>query len=154
MSEVGGLHGGPTDPWRRSKNKEPEMVIRKVRDLEVYCEGFDLAVEIHRATESFDWRSCGDVKDQIRRSSKSICALIAEGFGRRQSAKEFRRYLRMSHGSLQETKVWIEFCQALDLLPTEKCRDLWQRYDILGKRLYRLSERWERPTGPEQPATF
>ena len=119
------------------------MAIRRVRDLEVYCEAFDLAVEIHRTTESFDWRSCRDVKDQIRRSSKSICALIAEGFGRRTSAKEFRRYLRMSHGSLQETKVWIEFCQALDLLPTERCRDLWQRYDHLGRRLYRLAERWE-----------
>jgi four helix bundle protein len=124
------------------------MVIRKVRDLEVYCGAFDLAVEIHRATESFDWRSCGDVKDQMRRSSKSVCALIAEGFGRRESTKEFRRYLRMSQGSLQETKVWIEFCQALDLLPTERCRELWRGYDCLGRRLYRLIERWEDFSSP------
>ena len=119
------------------------MSIYNYRDLDVYREGFDLAVQLHNATAPFDWRQAGDVQKQIRRSSKSICALIAEGFGRRESTAEFRRYLRMAHGSLQETKVWIEFCQALEFLPLEEARSYWKGYDTLGKRLYRLSENWE-----------
>ena len=119
------------------------MAISKYRDLDVYCEGFELAVALHRRTQTFDRREAGDVRDQIRRSSKSICALIAEGHGRRESAAEFRRYLRMAHGSLQETKVWIEFCQALGFLPKEEARRFWKSYDTLGKRLYRLGESWE-----------
>ena len=119
------------------------MAIRTYRDLDVYCEAFDLAVDIHRQSRQFFADDGGDIRDQIRRSSKSICANIAEGFGRRESTAEFRRYLRIAHGSLQETKVWIEFCQALDLLPATEARRLWKAYDTLGKRMYRLSQRWE-----------
>ena len=119
------------------------MAISKYRDLEVYCEGFDLAVDLHRRTRRFDVEDAGDLRRQIRRSSKGICANIAEGFGRRESTAEFRRFLRIANGSLQETKVWIEFSQALDFLPATEARRFWKGYDTLGKRLYRLSQTWE-----------
>ena len=118
------------------------MSIRSVRDLEVYNEAFELAVDIHRQSRRFDPGEAEDVRRQIRRSFKSICALIAEGFGRRESNKEFRRYLRMAHGSLQETKVWIEFCQALGFWSRDQAGVLWRRYDTLGKRLWTLAKRW------------
>ena len=119
------------------------MAITNYRDLEVYREGFDLAVQLHRRTRRFDVEDGDEIRGQIRRSSKGICANIAEGFGRQESAAEFRRFLRIASGSLQETKVWLEFCQALALLPDEEARSFWQDYDTLGKRLYRLSHRWE-----------
>ena len=118
------------------------MSIKSVRDLEVYQQAFGLAVEVHQGSARFDPREAGDVRRQLRRSSKSICALIAEGFGRRDSTKEFRRYLRMAHGSLQETKVWIEFAQALEFWSREQAGVLWLRYDTLGKRLWTLARQW------------
>ena len=127
--------------WPGEPTKGKLMSIQSVRDLEVYQEGFALGVEIHELTREFpgDGR---DVQKQVRRSSKSICALIAEGFGRRESNKEFRRYLRMAHGSLQETKVWIEFSHALSFLERSQARELWRRYDILGKRMWTLAQNW------------
>lgn len=117
------------------------MTIKKYQDLKVYGRGFDLAVELHEATKVFS--SDGeDVRRQMRRSSKSICALVAEGYGRRESQAEFRRYLRMAHGSLQETRVWIEFGQALGFWSRDTAAELWRRYDELGKMLYGLSKTW------------
>ena len=80
------------------------MPIRSYHDLEIYREGFDLALKLHRDTESFPDEERFGMRSQIRRSSKSICALIAEGHGRVESAEEFRRYLRMAHGSVQQTQ--------------------------------------------------
>ena len=117
------------------------MAIKKYQDLKVYRLGFGLAVDVHEKTKTFpsDGR---DIRCQIRRSSTSVCALIAEGFGRRDSSAEFRRYLRMAHGSLQETKVWIEFGQALGYWPRDTAAELWRRYDELGKMIYGLSKTW------------
>ena len=83
------------------------------------------------------------MRSQILRSSKSICALIAEGYGRVESAVEFRRYLRMAHGSVQETKVWLEFARALDFMEESVCVDLLEGYERLGKRIYRMMENWK-----------
>jgi four helix bundle protein len=56
----------------------------------------------------------GGVADQLRRSSKSVCALLAEGAGRQVgSDPEFRRFVRMALGSAEEVKLWC--CYARDL---------------------------------------
>jgi four helix bundle protein len=63
--------------------------------------------------------------DQIRRASKSICANIAEGYGRQKRSKaEFKRFLQMAVGSGDEMRVWVRY--ALDL----NCIDepTWQRW--------------------------
>ena len=69
------------------------MPIRSYHDMEVYREGFDLALRVHRETECFPVEERYGTQSQIRRSSKSVCAVIAEGFGRIDSEAEFRRYL-------------------------------------------------------------
>ena len=67
---------------------------------------------IARACISQDRASA--LADQVRRASKSICANIAEGFGRqRRSKAEFKRFLLMAIGSADEMQVWIRY--ALDL---------------------------------------
>jgi len=111
------------------------MSIRSYHDLEIYREGFDLALRVHRDTECFADEERFGMRSQIRRSSKSICALIAEGYGRVESADEFRRYLRMAHGSVQETKVWLEFARALDFMSESVCSELTEGYERLGKRI-------------------
>ena len=55
-----------------------------------------------------------------RRSSKSICANLAEGFGRQQQSRpEFRRFLIMAVGSADEMQVWVLYCRDLDYIASE-----------------------------------
>jgi len=120
------------------------MPIYSYHDLEVYGEAFDLALKVHRETDAFPEAERYGMQSQVRRSSKSICALIAEGFGRKETVAEFRRYLRMAHGSVQETKVWLEFARALGFMTEDVCQQLWEEYDRLGRRVYRMIATWDK----------
>ena len=126
------------------------MPIYSYHDLEVYGEAFELALKIHQETDVFPEVERYGMQSQVRRSSKSICAMIAEGFGRKETVAEFRRYLRMAHGSVQETKVWLEFARALGFMTEGVCQQLWEQYDRLGRRIYRMIATWDKVrTSPE-----
>jgi four helix bundle protein len=76
----------------------------------------------------------------MRRASKSICANVAEGYGRQKRSKpEFRRFLQMAIGSSDEMRVWVRY--ALDLGYIDE--PTWQRwrdeYQIISKMLQTLS---------------
>ncbi len=82
-------------------------LIKTYEDLDVFKSAFTLSVEIHRVSLEFPKIEQYALADQLRRSSKSICANIAEGFGKQQLSKlEFRRFLLMALGSSEETSVW------------------------------------------------
>ncbi len=88
---------------------------RDVNSLEVFRRAYDLSVDIHRATLLFPKiEQFGGIADQLRRSSKSICALLVEGAGRQsESNTEFRRYVRMAIGSADEAKLWCRYAEDL-----------------------------------------
>jgi four helix bundle protein len=74
--------------------------MRSFEDLAVFQRAYRVSLEVHRQSlvlPRIEQRALGD---QVRRASKSICANIAEGFGKqRQSAAEFKRFLMMAMGS-------------------------------------------------------
>ena len=73
---------------------------RRFEDLEVFSRAYRLSLEVHRASLEFPRIEQFALGDQIRRASKSICANIAEGFGKqRQSRSEFHRFVVMAIGS-------------------------------------------------------
>jgi four helix bundle protein len=76
--------------------------------LEVFRRAYALSLEIHRVSGGFPkTEQYGGVAEQLRRASKSVCALLAEGSGRQQtSAAEFRRYAMMALGSVEEVELW------------------------------------------------
>src|SRR5580700_3882531 len=82
-----------------------------VDDLVVFRRAYALSLELHRA--SLGWPNVeqyGGIAGQLRRSSKSVCALLMEGGGRlRRSRTEFERYLVMSLGSADETRLWCRY---------------------------------------------
>ena len=89
-------------------------MFKSFEDLDAFKRAYRLSLEIHR--HSLDWpkREQRGLGDQMRRSSKSICANVAEGFGKQAvSAKEFNRFLFMAIGSCDEMRVWCRY--ALDL---------------------------------------
>jgi four helix bundle protein len=68
-------------------------------DLDVFQRAYRLSLEIHRTSLKLPLIEQRALGDQLRRASKSICANVAEGYGRQKRSKaEFRRFLRMAIG--------------------------------------------------------
>ena len=94
-------------------------------DLEVFRRAYRLSLDIHRASLTFPSVEQRALADQIRRASKSICANVAEGYGRQKRSKaEFKRFLQMAIGSSDEMRVWVRY--ALDLGYIDE--PTWQRW--------------------------
>jgi four helix bundle protein len=91
------------------------------RKLKVFQRAYQLSLELHRV--SVGWprvEQYGGIADQLRRSSKSICALLVEGGGRQPGSDvEFRRYLSMAMGSADEARLWCDYAADLDYVPRE-----------------------------------
>ena len=81
------------------------------RKLEVYEKAYRSAVEIYRMTASFPKEERYGMTDQMRRASVSIALNVAEGYARRESQEELKRFLRMAAGSAAEMQVLIEFAK-------------------------------------------
>ena len=118
------------------------MPIASYRDLDVYQRAMQALVQVHKLALTFpDYERFG-LTDQLRRSSKSIPANIAEGYGRRKSAREFKHYLTLALGSANETIVHLEIARALEYANAETGTGLIEAYTIICKMLYRLIEAW------------
>src|SRR5260370_19869299 len=92
----------------------------RVEDLEVFRRAYRLSLEVPRASLEFPRIEQFAMADQIRRASKSICANLAEGFGRQQQSKpEFRRFVMMALGSADEMQVWSLYCRDLGYIGNE-----------------------------------
>ena len=104
---------------------EKRKPVVSFEDLEVFQRAYRLSLEIHRASLTFPAVEQRALADQIRRASKSICANIAEGYGRQKRSKaEFKRFLQMAIGSSDEMRVWVRY--ALDLEYIDE--PTWQRW--------------------------
>jgi four helix bundle protein len=91
--------------------KEP---IKSFEDLDVFQRAYALSLAVHRASLAFPRVEQFGLAEQVRRASKSICANLAEGFGKqRDSSAEFKRFLLMAIGSSEEMQVCIRYCKDL-----------------------------------------
>ena len=119
-----------------------QIVIQSFKDLKVYQQSYELALIINRAILRLPNSEKYDLVDQMRRASKSIPANIAEGYAKRLSEKEFKKYLFSSIGSCNEMVVHISFAKDLGFWKPDFCGELLTRYDIVGKQLTRLLQNW------------
>jgi four helix bundle protein len=77
--------------------------------------------------------------DRVRRASKSICANVAEGFGKQRNSKlEFRRYLRIATGSADEMRVWARFCLDLGLIDEAVWLRWRDEHQLIARQLQAL----------------
>ncbi|MFC0773285.1 four helix bundle protein [Terrimonas alba] len=117
-------------------------MIKTVLDLEVFRLSYQLAMEIFNLSRHFPKEERYSLTDQVVRSSRSISANIAEGWGKRVYESDFKKHLIYGMGSLEETKVWLYFAKDCLYLPGEKFVDLNAKCDELGSRVYKLYENW------------
>jgi four helix bundle protein len=95
------------------------MKSSSFRDLIVWQEAMDLAIEIYQLVKLLPKEETYSLSDQMRRAAVSIPSNIAEGQGRITS-KEFIRFLSMARGSLCELSTQLELCERLGYLNTSR----------------------------------
>ena len=109
-------------------------LIRTHKDLEVYEIAFRLAMQIFQESKSFPKEERYSLTDQIRRSSRSVCANLAEAWRKRRYEASFLSRLSDAEAEAAETQVWLEFSIQCDYLDGEAGEKLLTSYDhVLGK---------------------
>ena len=125
----------------RSQKTGERKVIKSYQDLEVYQESYKLAILLYRQVNNLSSEAYELVK-QTKRSAMSIPLNIAEGFGKKESTAEFKRYLRMAIGSANEIEVLLEMLKDLGYFNQETYTNYIEPYQVLGKRLNVLLQKW------------
>ncbi len=107
--------------------------IRSYKELIVYQKAFRLGMEIFEVTKEFPKEEKYSLTDQVRRSSRSVAANIAEAWARKNYPKSFVNKLTDSLGEEYETEVWLDFSYKSNYIPKETHEKLSQEYDEVRK---------------------
>ncbi|MDD5583988.1 MAG: four helix bundle protein [Candidatus Omnitrophica bacterium] len=104
-------------------------LAKSFRDLEVYKIAFEGAMEIHEISKKFPSEEKYSLIDQIRRSSRSVCANIAEAWRKRKYIAMFISKLSDSAQEAAETQVWLEFALACKYIEKDIFDRLNEQYE-------------------------
>jgi four helix bundle protein len=105
------------------------------KELIAYKKSFSLAMEVYEISKSFPKEEKYSLTDQIRRSSRSVCANIAEAYRKRMYIKHFISKLTDSDAENSETMVWLDFSIACGYLSKEKHEKMTRDVIEAGKLL-------------------
>ena len=105
------------------------------KELIVCKKAFTLAMEVYEVSKSFPKEEKYSLTDQIRRSSRSVCANVTEAYRKRLYVKHFISKLTDSDAENSETIVWLDFSSECDYLSKEKHEKLTQEAIEIGKLL-------------------
>lgn len=100
--------------------------------LDVWKESTNLAVQIYQVTKNFPKEEIWGITSQMRRASISISSNIAEGSGRK-SKKDFKQFVHMASGSLNEVESLLHICSRLDLITADPYKELKESAERLGR---------------------
>lgn len=116
-------------------------MIRDVSDLKVYQESLKLLPDLYSLVDKLP-RSEMDLTLQCKRAAKSIPANIAEGFAKRVSVKEFKRFLKIAIAPSDEVITHLKIVSIVkpDIVGAKV---LAERYKILSKRINALFTKWQ-----------
>ncbi|MBP6806210.1 MAG: four helix bundle protein [Chloroflexi bacterium] len=103
--------------------------IKAHNDLLVYRMAFTAAMEIFESTKAFPKEEIYALTDQIRRSSRSVCANLAEAWRKRRYQASFISKLSDAESEAAESQVWLEFAVKCGYLPRDKAAALFKTYD-------------------------
>ena len=120
--------------WLRGCWMEGEKMIRSHEELEVYKLAFSSAMKIFQLTKGFPRTETFSLTDQVRRSSRSVCANITEAWRKRRYEASFVSRLNDAEAEAAETQTWIRFAIECGYLRKDIGNDICESYNrILGK---------------------
>jgi len=103
-------------------------------EIDAYKLSVEAAMEIYELSKSFPEEEKYSLTDQIRKSSRSISAQIAEGWRRRKYRAAFVNKMNEAEGEAAETQVWLEYSVKCRYMSREDGTRLHKKYDeIIGK---------------------
>ncbi|MCX5817691.1 MAG: four helix bundle protein [Proteobacteria bacterium] len=120
-------------------------IIKTYRELRVYQKAMDAAMELYEATKRFPPEEKYSMVDQVRRSSRSVCANIAESWRKRRYKAAFIAKLNDAESEACETQVWIEFaykCGFIDKLFKDKMDDFYEHIMSQLVKMIDESTKW------------
>lgn len=103
------------------------------KELLAYKKPFELAMEIFELSKEFPKEERYSLTDQIRRSSRSVSANIAESYRKRRYINHFISKLTDSDAENSETNVWLEFSLRCEYINQEKFDQLNMKNIEIGK---------------------
>ncbi|MCK6630490.1 MAG: four helix bundle protein [Anaerolineae bacterium] len=115
-----------------------KKLIRSHRELEVYQMAFEAAMKIFELSKSFPAEERYSLTDQIRRSSRSVCANLTEAWRKRRYEGAFLIKLSDAEAEAAETQTWLEFAVKCGYLAPEIGRELYQTYDQIPGKLVNM----------------
>jgi len=120
---------------------EQKRKYRGYKDLKVFQLSYKLAMEMFVETRGFPRDEKFSLIDQIRRSSRSIPANLAEGWKKRKYSKMFVSKLIDAAGEAGETEVWLDFSLDCGYLSKNKYDYFVNGYDEINRMLYGMMEK-------------
>jgi four helix bundle protein len=122
--------------------------VRSHHELDVYQRAFEAAMQVFELSKGFPREETYSLTDQIRRSSRSVCANIAEAWRKRRYEKAFVSKLSDAECEAAETQVWLEFAVKCGYLDRETASDLYKIYDTILNTIVGMithSDSWTLP---------
>lgn len=126
---------------------ENRKSIKSFNDLDVYQTSYQAMLDVFKyILPKLPVEERYDLTDQLRRSTKAVPRLIAEGYAKRHQKKGFQKYLDDAMAEANETKVSLN--QAKDLyyyaVDVKMCEKLIDTYDKIGRQCYNLATAWNK----------
>ena len=103
------------------------------KQLKAYQKAFELAMSIFEVSKSFPKEERYALTDQIRRSSRAVCANFAEGYRKRLYPKHFIAKLSDADMENSETQVWLDFALACNYITKDKKEEFYKESEEIGK---------------------
>src|SRR5438045_4086885 len=133
------------DETERRRSGEATKPIRHFRALDVYQNALATGLRVYELSKKFPPEERYSLTDQVRRSSRSVCANIAEAWRKRRYPAAFVSKLSDADAEAAETQVWLDVALRCGYLEADMHRELLDRYDHIGAQLAKMmaaSEQW------------
>src|SRR6266480_783594 len=125
---------------KRRNGETARKPIRHFRDLEVYQNALATGLRVYELSKKFPPEEKYSLTDQIRRSSRSVCANMAEAWRKRRYEAAFISKLSDSDGEAAETEVHLAFALRCGYLDLSAHAELTDHYDHICRQLRRMMD--------------
>jgi four helix bundle protein len=116
-------------------------LVSTYKDLRVYRRAMEAAIEIHQLSKRFPVEEKYSLTDQVRRSSRSVCTNLAEGWRKRRYRAAFIAKLNDAESEACETQVWLELARNYGFIDGSIHSALDNQYDLIMGQVVRMIEK-------------
>ena len=120
------------------------------KDLIGYQKSYALAMDIFEISKKFTVEEKYSLTDQIRRSSRSVCANLAEAYRKRRYPAHFVAKLSDAETENAETQVWLDYALACKYIDQKTYQDLINKSEEIGRLLSHMINNPQKYSGNMQ----